>query len=38
MAIMNRDLKRRIRKVPGVPLVTVAKKKYLIEGLASAPN
>lgn len=38
VATNDRDLKRRIRKVPGVPLVTVAKKKYLIEGLASAPS
>lgn len=28
-----RDLKRRIRKIPGVPIVSVAKGKYVIERL-----
>ncbi|KAK1760834.1 Fcf1-domain-containing protein [Echria macrotheca] len=33
----DRDLKRRIRKVPGVPIMSVAKGKYLIERLPGAP-
>ncbi|KAK1829649.1 Fcf1-domain-containing protein [Podospora conica] len=34
----DRDLKRRIRKVPGVPIMSVAKGKYLIERLPGAPS
>ncbi|KAK3326356.1 Fcf1-domain-containing protein [Apodospora peruviana] len=34
----DRDLKRRIRKVPGVPIMSVAKGKYLIERLPGAPT
>ncbi|KAK3677538.1 rRNA-processing protein fcf1 [Recurvomyces mirabilis] len=34
----DRDLKRRVRKVPGVPIVSVARGKYVIERLPSAPE
>ncbi|KAK5656322.1 hypothetical protein OQA88_4702 [Cercophora sp. LCS_1] len=34
----DRDLKRRIRKVPGVPIMSVAKGKYVIERLPGAPT
>jgi U3 small nucleolar RNA-associated protein 24 len=34
----DRDLKRRIRKIPGVPIVSVAKGKYVIERLPDAPD
>jgi len=33
----DRDLKRRIRKVPGVPIMGVTKGKYAIERLPGAP-
>jgi len=33
VATNDRDLKRRIRKVPGVPIVSVARGKYVIERL-----
>ncbi|KAL1611197.1 rRNA-processing protein fcf1 [Nothophoma quercina] len=33
VATNDRDLKRRIRKIPGVPIVSVAKGKYVIERL-----
>jgi U3 small nucleolar RNA-associated protein 24 len=29
----DRDLKRRLRRVPGVPIVSVARGKYVIERL-----
>lgn len=32
------DLKRRLRKIPGVPIVSVAKGKYTIERLPDAPD
>ncbi|CAI6341739.1 unnamed protein product [Periconia digitata] len=32
------DLKRRLRKIPGVPIVSVAKGKYVIERLPDAPD
>lgn len=38
VATNDRDLKRRIRKIPGVPLVSVAKGKYTIERLPDAPE
>ncbi|KAK3944184.1 Fcf1-domain-containing protein [Diplogelasinospora grovesii] len=38
VATNDRDLKRRIRKVPGVPIMSVAKGKYLIERLPGAPK
>jgi len=34
----DRDLKRRIRKVPGVPIISVARGKYVIERLPDAPE
>ncbi|KAK7184081.1 hypothetical protein DPSP01_001277 [Paraphaeosphaeria sporulosa] len=34
----DRDLKRRIRKIPGVPIVSVAKGKYVIERLPDNPD
>ncbi|RMY92886.1 hypothetical protein D0862_09365 [Hortaea werneckii] len=34
----DRDLKRRLRKVPGVPIVSVARGKYVIERLPDAPE
>ncbi|ORY11238.1 rRNA-processing protein-like protein FCF1 [Clohesyomyces aquaticus] len=34
----DRDLKRRLRKVPGVPIVSVARGKYVIERLPDAPD
>ncbi|KAH8650893.1 FCF1 small subunit [Tricladium varicosporioides] len=34
----DRDLKRRIRKVPGVPIVSVARGKYVVERLPDAPE
>ncbi|TLS28391.1 hypothetical protein PpBr36_02121 [Pyricularia pennisetigena] len=38
VATNDRDLKRRIRKIPGVPIVTCGRKKYLVEGLPGAPT
>lgn len=37
-ATNDRDLKRRIRKVPGVPIMSVARGKYVIERLPDAPE
>ncbi|KAK4227624.1 Fcf1-domain-containing protein [Podospora fimiseda] len=37
VATNDRDLKRRIRKVPGVPILSVSKGKYAIERLPGAP-
>ena len=34
----DRDLKRRIRKVPGVPIMSCGKGKYAIERLPGAPT
>ena len=36
--MLGRDLKRRIRKIPGVPIVSVAKGKYVIERLPDVPD
>lgn len=36
VATNDRDLKRRIRKVPGVPIMSVARGKYVIERLPDA--
>jgi U3 small nucleolar RNA-associated protein 24 len=36
VATNDRDLKRRIRKIPGVPIVSVARGKYVIERLPEA--
>ncbi|KAK5050863.1 rRNA-processing protein fcf1 [Exophiala bonariae] len=38
VATNDRDLKRRIRKIPGVPIMSVARGKYLIERLPDAPE
>lgn len=38
VATNDRDLKRRIRKVPGVPIMSVAKGRYVIERLPDAPE
>ena len=38
VATNDRDLKRRVRKVPGVPIMSVAKGKYVIERLPDAPE
>lgn len=38
VATNDRDLKRRIRKIPGVPIVSVAKGKYVIERLPDVPD
>ncbi|KAG9241439.1 Fcf1-domain-containing protein [Calycina marina] len=36
VATNDRDLKRRIRKVPGVPIISVARGKYVVERLPTA--
>ena len=38
VATNDRALKQRIRKIPGVPLISVARGKYVIERLPSAPE
>jgi len=38
VATNERDLKRRIRKIPGVPIMSVARGKYVIERLPDAPE
>ncbi|KAK4464818.1 PIN domain-like protein [Cladorrhinum samala] len=38
VATNDRDLKRRIRKVPGVPIMSCSKGKYAIERLPGAPG
>lgn len=38
VATNDRDLKRRVRKIPGVPIVSVARGKYVIERLPDAPE
>ena len=38
LATNDRDLKRRIRKIPGVPIMSVARGKYVIERLPDAPE
>ena len=38
VATNDRELKRRIRKVPGVPIVSVARGKYVVERLPDAPE
>ncbi|KAJ5219777.1 hypothetical protein N7468_008981 [Penicillium chermesinum] len=37
-ATNDRDLKRRIRKIPGAPIMSVARGKYVIERLPDAPE
>ncbi|KAF1987812.1 rRNA-processing protein FCF1 [Aulographum hederae CBS 113979] len=34
----DKDLKRRLRKIPGVPIMSVARGKYVIERLPDAPE
>ena len=34
----DRDLKRRVRKVPGVPIISVARGKMVVERLPDAPE
>lgn len=38
VATNDRDLKRRVRKIPGVPIMSVARAKYVIERLPDAPD
>ncbi|KAL9080735.1 MAG: hypothetical protein Q9159_007528 [Coniocarpon cinnabarinum] len=38
VATNDRDLKRRIRKVPGVPLISVGRGRYFIERLPDVPE
>lgn len=38
VATNDRDLKRRMRKIPGVPIMSVARGKYVIERLPDAPE
>ncbi|BDD63815.1 rRNA-processing protein fcf1 [Monascus purpureus] len=38
IATNDRNLKRRIRKIPGVPIMSVARGKYVIEQLPDAPE
>jgi U3 small nucleolar RNA-associated protein 24 len=38
VATNDRDLKRRVRKIPGVPIVSVARGKYVVERLPDAPE
>jgi U3 small nucleolar RNA-associated protein 24 len=37
VATCDKDLKRRIRKIPGVPIMYVAQHKYAIERMPEAP-
>lgn len=37
-ATNDRDLKRSIRKIPGVPVMSVARGKYVIEMLPDTPE
>jgi U3 small nucleolar RNA-associated protein 24 len=38
VATNDRELRRRIRKVPGVPILSVARGKYVVERLPDAPE
>lgn len=38
VATNDKDLKRRIRKIPGVPIISVARGKYVVERLPDAPE
>jgi U3 small nucleolar RNA-associated protein 24 len=38
VATNDRDLKRRVRKVPGVPIVSVKRGGYVVERLPDAPE
>ena len=37
VATNDRDLRRRLRKIPGVPIMYIARHKYQIERLPDAP-
>ncbi|KAI9193375.1 Fcf1-domain-containing protein [Polychytrium aggregatum] len=37
VATCDKDLKRRIRKIPGIPIMYIASRKYAIERLPEAP-
>jgi len=38
VATNDKELKRRVRKVPGVPIMSVARGKYVVERLPDAPE
>lgn len=38
VATNDRELKRRVRKIPGVPILSVARGKYVVERLPDAPE
>jgi U3 small nucleolar RNA-associated protein 24 len=38
VATNDRNLKRRLRKIPGIPIMSVARGKYVIEKLPDAPE
>ncbi|KAF2158868.1 hypothetical protein M409DRAFT_30655 [Zasmidium cellare ATCC 36951] len=38
VATNDRDLKRRVRKIPGVPILSVARGKFVVERLPDAPE
>jgi len=38
VATNDRDLKRRLRKIPGVPIMSCGNGKYVIERLPDAPE
>ncbi len=38
VATNDKELKRRLRKIPGVPLMSVGRGKYFIERLPGAPE
>ena len=38
VATNDRDLKQRVRKVPGIPILYVARRRYAIERLPEAPS
>jgi U3 small nucleolar RNA-associated protein 24 len=38
VATNDRDLKRRLRRLPGIPIMSVARGKYVIERLPDAPE
>lgn len=38
VATNDRELRRRIRKIPGVPILSVARGKYVVERLPDAPE
>jgi len=38
VATNDRDLKRRLRKIPGIPIMNVARGKYVIERFPNVPE